>query len=246
MNPSPTTKNRIWEIDLIRGIAIVLMILFHLIVDLRDFYDYPLEYLNGFWYIEGKLSAVLFILICGASSTLTHRSFRHGIAVFLWAMVLTVATYFYNDNYYILFGILHFLGISLLSANFMNRLSLHWLAILSGSTMIIAIPFSQRFITNPYLFPVGLTTNTFSSLDYYPLFPWYGVFLLGIMLGKILYSKKKASNHQYSPATVKSFSHQPLAQCLTLITQLGQHSLAIYLIHQPLLLTLLYLIHAIF
>ena len=121
-------KHRIWEIDFIRGIAIVLMILFHLIVDLKDFHNYELNYLQGFWYIEGKLSAILFILLCGVSSTLgSSRSILHGSKVLLWATLLTTVTFFYNESFYIRFGILHFLGISLLSAQYVRKLSITWL-----------------------------------------------------------------------------------------------------------------------
>src|SRR5665647_1682285 len=119
-NTTTVNSNRIWEIDLIRGIAIILMIIFHLIVDLKDFYGYNLDYFRGFWYIEGKFSAILFMLICGVSSTLGRNNIRHGLKVFIWAMILTAVTYIYNGSCYILFGILHFLGISLLSANFMR------------------------------------------------------------------------------------------------------------------------------
>ena len=191
MQCSTAHSNRIFEIDLIRGIAIILMIIFHLIVDLKDFYNYQLDYLSGFWYLEGKFSAILFILICGISSTLSHNSTRHGIKVFIYAMILTAVTYIFNESCYILFGILHFLGISLLSANYMRRLPMAWLLIVSCGVIMVGLLFSGRYVTSQYLFPIGLMTSTFVSLDYYPLFPWYGVFLLGIVLGKIVYSSKK-------------------------------------------------------
>ncbi|WP_378954896.1 heparan-alpha-glucosaminide N-acetyltransferase [Pelosinus sp. sgz500959] len=228
--------HRIWEIDFIRGLAIILMIIFHFIVDLKDFYSYPLDYLSGFWYLEGKLSAIIFMLICGVSSTLGKKSTRHGIKVFLWAMLLTLVTYLYNENYYIRFGILHFLGISLLSAHFIRRLPIYGLIILSCTTLIIGTTFSDQYISNPYLFPIGLRSNSFISMDYYPIFPWYGVFLSGIILGKSLYGDKK------NFSVPKLSHHQPEV----VISWLGQHSLAVYLTHQPILLLLLYLFHTVY
>lgn len=242
MQCNSVNSNRIWEIDFVRGIAIILMVLFHLIVDLKDFYAYNLDYLRGFWYIEGKISAILFILICGVSSTLGRSSTLHGGKVFIWAMVLTAVTYIHNESCYILFGILHFLGISLLSANFMRRLPIAWLLIGSLGSVMIGLLFSEGFVTNPYLFPIGLMTSTFISLDYYPLFPWYGVFLFGIVVVKLFYSDKKKRlgfrqvPHMLSEALA---SQQPVRY----ITWLGQHSLTIYLIHQPVLLALLYILH---
>jgi len=233
--------SRIWEIDFVRGIAIILMIIFHLIVDLKDFYAYDLDYVTGFWYLEGKLSAILFMFICGMSSTLGKNSIRHGIKVFTWAMILTAVTYLYNESYYILFGILHFLGISLLSANLMRRLPIVWLLMASCATIIVGLLFSGVFVTNPYLFPIGLMTSTFVSLDYYPLFPWYGVFLVGIVLGKMVSSNKKRLGVRQVPSLQQESPTSLLF--LKNMTWLGQHSLVIYLIHQPILLALLYVLH---
>lgn len=224
-----TAKKRIEEIDFARGIAIILMMIFHLIVDLKDFFSYNLEYLNGFWYIEGKASAIIFIFLCGISSALSHRSTRHGFMILTWAMILTTVTYFYNPDFYIRFGILHLLGISLLSASTANRLPKSWLLLLSIASIIIGLYLGERFTSSPYLFPLGLQTNTFASLDYYPLFPWYGTFLLGVFAGKQFYSSKQALVSMHLPKS---------------ITWLGQHSLAIYLIHQPILLALLYILHS--
>jgi len=242
MKCSTVNSNRIWKIDLIRGIAIILMVIFHLIVDLKDFYGYNLEYLRGFWSLEGKSSAILFMFICGVSSTLGHNSTRHGLKVFIWAMLLTAVTYIYNGSNYILFGILHFLGISLLSANFMRRVPIAWLIVASCGTIMVGILFSARFVTNPYLFPIGLMTSTFVSMDYYPLFPWYGVFLFGLTLGKILY-EKRLGLCQVSHIQSEALTSPLPVHSLKSIIWLGQHSLAIYLIHQPVLLAILYIVH---
>lgn len=241
MESNTVTSNRIWQIDFIRGIAIILMIIFHLIVDLKEFYAYNLDYFGGFWYLEGKFSAILFMLICGVSSTLGRSSTLHGYKVFMWSMVLTAVTYVYNENCYILFGILHFLGISLLSVRIMRKLSIPWLLLVSCATILVGQLFAARFVTNPYLFPIGLMTSTFVSMDYYPLFPWYGVFLWGLILGKILSTNKKRLGicqvprmQLESPTHLKPFREK--------IIWLGQHSLVVYLIHQPLLLGFLYIL----
>ncbi len=235
---------RIWEIDFIRGLAIIFMIIFHLIVDLKDFHSYPIDYLTGFWYIEGKLSAILFMLICGVSTTLGTNSRKHGIKIFTWAMVLTIITYLYNENNYIRFGILHFLGISLLSVPIIRKLSIYWLAMISSITITIGNLVSNYYINNPYLFPIGLKSHTFVSMDFYPLFPWYGIFLFGIILGKFFYENSinfplGEKSHRQS----KFLNSFPSSSLIHFITILGQHSLAVYLIHQPILLLALYLFH---
>jgi len=220
---------RIWEIDFIRGLAIILMVVFHLVFDLKEYYAYSLDYGNGFWFYVGKAAAVLFILVCGISSTFGRSSFRHGLVILSWGMVLTLVTYFYAPAVYIRFGILHLLGISLLSYRLIYGLQPALLFSLSAVILIIGrfsltIPVSHNFFL-----PFGLTSSTFASLDYYPLLPWYGVFLIGVAAGKTLYSKKE---------TLLAVNRNPNS-----ITYLGRHSLLIYLIHQPILIAGLYVLH---
>ncbi len=228
MSPAPIIKSRFEELDFARGVAILLMILFHLIVDLKEWYAYNLDYREGFWYWEGKLSAILFILLCGLSSTLSRNNMRHGIHIFTWAILLTSITYFYNPDFYIRFGILHFLGVSLLSSPLIAPLQIRWLVLLSIGSFIMGLVATASFTTSPYLFPLGLQTRTFTSLDYYPLFPWYGIFVIGVIIGKLFYKSRKP------------YVSVPLPK---VITWLGRHSLAVYLIHQPILLAILYLLH---
>lgn len=221
---------RIWEIDCLRGTAIVLMIVFHLIVDLKDFFSYNVDYLGGFWFYVGKLSALLFILAAGISCTLNTKTLlKHGGKVFLWGMVLTAVTYFYNPLTYIRFGILHFLGCSIISYKFISAIRPFWLFLTGVILLVVGYAFSPATVNSPYLFPLGLITSTFASIDYYPLIPWYGAFLIGAAAGKGLYVKRQ--------------SLLPNIFAPRLVTYLGKHSLIIYLIHQPLLLAILYAIH---
>ncbi len=223
------TNKRIWEIDFIRGIAIILMVIFHVIVDLKDFHDLHFEYLNGFWYYEGKLAAILFIVISGISCTFSRNTMKRGITVFAFGMVVTVATYFFDPQTYINFGILHFLGASMILASFLNKLGKKNVIFLWGTIIIIVgYLFDHMYVNSPYLFPVGLITKHYQSLDFYPLFPWFGIFLYGMGLGKTLYANKKSL-----------LAFLPKHDFISLI---GRHSLAIYLLHQPVLLTTLYVI----
>ena len=107
--------SRILEIDALRGVAIILMVIFHIIVDLTDFYGYHFQYLSGFWYYEGKAAAILFMLLAGVSSSFSRSAVRHGLELLAWGMVLTAVTWLFAPAMYIRFGILHFLGTSLLT-----------------------------------------------------------------------------------------------------------------------------------
>lgn len=222
-------KNRIWEIDFFRGIALIMMIMFHLIYDLKEFYSYDFEYLEGFWYYEGLVSVVIFTLISGISATLAHNNFKRGLSVFGYGMFLTVVTYFYAPKMYIRFGTLHMLGFCMMAYNYLDELKKRYLLAISITTIAAGNIFATMTVKSPYLYPLGLLNSGFSSLDYYPILPWFGVFLLGVILGKTIYHRKKSLfgfNPKFEP-----------------ISYMGRHSLFIYFTHQLVILALLYIYH---
>ena len=223
------SPSRIWEIDLFRGIAILLMVSFHLIFDLNTFWGYNFSYRDGFWYYTGKLSAILFMTIAGISSDLSIRCFRRGLVVFCWGILITLSTYLYNPQTYIRFGILHLLGSCMMLFPLAKNLNPIWLIVAGTAAGISGQWTAQLDIQTALLLPFGATPAGFASLDYYPLLPWSGFFLYGAAIEKMLYKK-----------------HRPLfsqPQWLRPLTCLGRYSLPIYLIHQPVLLSLLSLLH---
>ncbi|MGE5653746.1 MAG: heparan-alpha-glucosaminide N-acetyltransferase [Bacillota bacterium] len=226
MNKQPSSTNRIWELDALRGIAIILMATFHLVFDLAFFFGLPIDYLHGFWYYEGLSSALLFMLVSGASSTLSRRPARRGLIVFGWGMALTIGTYLMDPSLYIRFGILQFLGAAMVLAMLVRKWRLSLLIPFSLAVIAVGVYLRTIRTTVPWLFPLGLITTSFDSLDYYPIFPYFGVYTLGIALGRLLYAKRRSL-----------FFWQPAFQVLEVM---GQHSLTIYLLHQPAILALLY------
>ena len=221
-------QKRIWEIDYFRGIAILLMTIFHLIVDLRDFHNGSIQYLSGFWYYEGKLSAVLFMFLAGISSRLNRRAIKHGIKVLAAALLVSVVTYFFNSDTYVRFGILHFLGVSILLSPILQRLQALGQAALAIVLLVLPTWTDRLTVRSGLLLPIGITPADFSSMDYYPLVPWLGVFILGLLVGRHVYAQPSSRLPQWRGASG--------------IAWMGRHSLIIYLVHQPILLALLYVI----
>ena len=166
------SSSRIWEIDFFRGIAILLMVVFHLIFDLAVFYGYTLNYMDGFWYYEGKLSAIMFMAIAGVSSTLSVHDFRRGLVVFACGMLITLATYFYDPQTYIRFGILHLLGSCMMLFPFIKNLKSGWLLVAGTIAIASGQWMAQLTSSSSLLLPFGVTPAGFTSLDYYPLLPW--------------------------------------------------------------------------
>ena len=220
--------SRILEIDALRGVAIILMVIFHIIVDLTDFYGYHFQYLSGFWYYEGKAAAILFMLLAGVSSSFSRSAVRHGLELLAWGMVLTAVTWLFAPAMYIRFGILHFLGTSLLTWPLLKKLQPRALLLVAAGAVAPGGYVAELTGSTIWLLPFGVMPANFASMDYYPLFPWYGVFVMGAAAGKTLYAQQTSLFPALTPPRW--------------LVWLGRRSLAIYLLHQPLILGMLYLV----
>lgn len=222
---SSGTSRRLWEIDTLRGIALVLMIIFHFLFDLREFYGFPVHYNSGVYYYIGKVSAILFMLISAISCAFSSSNLKRAVKFLAVALAITIGTHLYNPAFGIKFGILHFLGMCILLYPLFKGLNKYILLVLGTIIIMLGRYFSVLPVDNNYLFLFSLTSNTWVSADYYPLFPWLGVFLYGIALGKILYPRHQSLLKRFQGSNFFGF--------------IGRHTLPIYLIHQPVLLLLI-------
>lgn len=221
-------KERIWELDFLRGIALIFMVYFHVIYDLREFFNYPVSYASGINFYIGKASALLFMLISGISCSLSKNNINRGLKVLGAALIITIATHLYNPDYGVKFGILHFLGISMLFYPLFSKINKYILIILGTAIILLGSFLSKVTVTVDYLFPIGLTSSSFISSDYYPLIPWFGVFLYGTALGNLLYTKRQ------SLFTISLENN--------MISKAGRKTFLLYLVHQPLIILMLFLL----
>jgi uncharacterized membrane protein len=222
-----TNKNRVWEIDMARGILIILMIILHTLFNLEYFYKKPINYSYGFVDMIRIIVASSFIFISGISTFFSRSSLRRGLIVLSTAIIITLATYILNKEEYIVFGILHMLAICMLISPALKKLKKRWLFILLVELILISLIISNIQVKSNYFFMFGLRNKDFISLDYYPLLPWSFFFVAGILLGKTIYREKKS---------IFSFQVKD-----NFISFLGRHSLLVYLIHQPVILAIMFL-----
>ncbi len=216
---------RIWEIDLLRATAIILMIIFHTVVDLNIFAGIDIDYLTGFWYWEGKISALTFIFLAGISSGFSRNSVRRGIKVVAFGMAITLVTYILSKEQYVRFGILHLLGTSMIIFPLLKKMNNVLLLISAAVIALIAIPLKNALVDTSLLLPFGIMYKGFATLDYYPLSPYFSMFILGIIAYKTYYYKKQS-------LFKSSYENK-------YITTISKNSLAIYLIHQPVIITII-------
>ena len=238
---------RIWEIDALRGLAIVEMVCYHFTWDLAYFGLIQANLLAGPWQVFARTIATTFILVMGISLTLSHtrasqragdsslflKYLRRGGQIFGLGILITIATYFFIGRGFVIFGILHLLGLSIILAYpFLGRS--RWLSLAVGLAAIgVGIYLNRLVVSYPYLIWLGVKQSGTYMVDYYPLLPWFGVALLGVFAGYSLY-----------PAATRRFNLPDWSQVGPVrgLRFLGRHSLLIYMVHQPILIGLLILL----
>lgn len=226
------SRNRIWEIDFLRGLLIPGMIMIHLIYDVVDLYGF-VHWPYPVWYSLFKNNyGALFVALSGLSVTLGSRSVRRGIQVFLGGMCCTVVTVgmyllgMAGRGIIIYFGVLHCLGVCMILWPLLRKCP-DWALIGLGAALVISGWWlrGRVLVDLPALLPLGFRYYGFASSDYFPLMPNLGYFLLGAVLGRKLYPAKE-SRWPDGPAD------HPLVRFFSLW---GRNSLLIYLVHQPVL-----------
>lgn len=242
-----TNEKRIRLIDELRGLAVILMVVYHFLYSLMFVFGITLKP----WVLDTMLAlqpfgAGLFIVIAGISSCYSHSNRRRGLQVLLVALLISVATRVFMPSQAIYFGVLHFYGIAILifvtGRRLLERIPPAALAISSGVIFYLTRHLAEGFLTLPFLghlalpewlyssvllAPLGLPPASFTSSDYFPLLPWLPLFLIGTAIGRQMLANRL-------PAFFYR-SHAPV------LSQLGRHSLLIYIVHQPAILAMLWL-----
>ena len=236
---SPSIQ-RIPLIDLCRGSAIGLMFIYHFCFDL-DYFGYVDFNFNHhpFWLSFRALIVSLFLSVVGFSLYLAQarglrwRPYLKRLGLLLGAAAaVSLASYTMYPKSWIAFGILHFitaasvLGLLFLRLGFLNLL-------LGIGIIVLTFSYEHPFFNQAALQWSGLGTQTPFTEDYVPIFPWFGVVLLGLFLAWWLLRKQNPPAWLYWNGTHPALSTLRFA---------GRHSLLIYLLHQPVFLGLLYLI----
>jgi uncharacterized membrane protein len=229
------TIKRIQIIDFVRGMNVILMILFHYLVTLVSFglIQIPENFL--FWTVFPHSVSSLFIFLAGISAyvsyinrkeTFRRKYFKRGLKLLFFAASITLLTFISVPRLTIYFGILHFFAFSSFLIPFI--ISRRKLALPFSLILILLGVFlqSQRF-DFPYLFwlSYSFAPKNFTPLEYFPLIPYLGVLVLGIYFARFLINK--AYDVEFDGKVFETF------------TFIGKKSLTFYLAHQPIIILIL-------
>ena len=224
-----SSKNRDWKIDFYRGLAVILMIIFNYTFTLRYFNIYSVEGGWLYWFLLPRLIGGTFIFIAGFSVMLSYKRSRRkekfiyrGLRIFSLGLLITLITWLLFPRDFIIFGILHLIGLSIILSGVFHRFR-HKL-LLGILLIVIGLYLNSLVFEFNWLLWLGFIPQNFSTFDYWPLLPWFGLFLIGMHFGNKYKIKKKSIKN-------------PI---INIFSVLGRNSLIVYLTHQILLVVFLY------
>jgi len=223
-------------LDILRWLCILLMVVFHLNYSLVHIFDSEiLNFSEIFWNMLWRVAAIWFITIAGASYFLASQKYtgqelqlkyiKYAGVLFCISLGITATTYVLIPEQLIVFGILHFFAVSFLLLPLVTRIQ--YGAIITLLFLLLVSVMFEKQVQNSYAFPLWFYNSDFRSADYYPLVPyfWY-------MLGWYLMAQtwKKYNFLSLLHLKRKLYFYE---KCLSM---LGKKSLMIYLIHQPIII----------
>ena len=240
---------RITLVDELRGIALILMVVFHFMYTLSKFQVELGRFSALFMAVIQPISAGLFILIAGFSSVYSRNNGKRGLITLACGFGVTIVTVLFIPSQAIYFGILHFLGTSMLLyapiQHYFRRPPVHitipvcillFYLTFRINRGYLQVPFFNNIALpagayqNPLFSPLGFPSADFSSADYYPMLPWGFLFLIGTQIGVMS-----------TVRTLPDFVYRSRAAFLSAV---GKKTMPIYLLHQPIIYGTLLLVLA--
>ncbi len=239
---------RLYTLDMIRGLSVIAMIIFHTLWDMIAFFGvsmpiYAANIQKGF----GMAIGITFILVSGFSFGLGKRHFVRAVQVLCGGLCICAVTLVIMPRAPIIFGVLSLIGSMMLIMIPLRRILEHinpyalfiiCIFVFScltnlkvGRVGIGSLSFNvpKVLYSNIFTTYLGFPEKGFSSADYYPLLPWMPLYIAGYAL--FLIFKRKNAFEILS----KGIRIKPLEW-------VGRHSLIIYLVHQPIIYAVLYII----
>ncbi len=253
MKSKSADKKRIFFIDEVRGLAVLCMVLYHAFYIFYSFFEWGwAKSLFDFFMPVQPLFAGIFIFICGISCTFSKNNFKRGVILLAIALGFTLVTAavmpklgFINCEIY--FGILHFLSVSIiifaLVSGFIKKIPPAAGVIICsvfyaftsgvqngvlnyGELLVFEIP--DVLYEYNFLMPFGIYSPSFTSADYFPLFPDIFIFFAGVFAG-INFAKK-------------GYPDWTRTEKIPFLGFLGRGALPIYVVHMPIVYALGYII----
>lgn len=239
--PGEKVKIRYALLDELRGFLVLCMVIYHGLLSVYNILGLKTaDTLFDFFTPAVPFFAGAFIMLSGMMCGYSHSNILRGLKCTALAIVVSVVTILgaeFMGRIDIRFGILHLLGFSMTFCglfDFAFKKINKWAGVITAFALFIVlygvpndytdfvgirniIPAEWYFKDN--LFPFGITAPGFFSADYFPIIPWFFLFLTGYFLFKFRFAEKYSKI--FIPKRIKPLGF------------LGRHALIIYILHQP-------------
>ena len=242
-------KRRIHLIDEIRGFAVICMVFHHSLLSIAEIFgsQFFMDAFN-FLCVFQPIFWLLFFGVSGISSRLSGNNLKRGAQLFGIALVITAITYaYFNGRATIVFGVLHFLAVSMMIFHFIKPLFGRINPIVGAVVCLLLFAFTygiydgyvgvfefvkielpRALYKTKYLFWLGFPNVSFRSADYFPLLPFIFLFFVGGFVGDYVQKGK-----------LPSFAYNKHCGVLRFM---GRHALITYIFHQPIIYAICYLV----
>jgi uncharacterized membrane protein len=234
-----SNRTRIAAVDAARGAALVGMAVYHLSWDLAYFgLAAPTLPVTPLMRLFSHVVAGAFLALVGVSLVLAHRdafdrrTYQRRLTIVCGAAALvTIASRILAPGETIYFGILHCIALASLLAAPLLQAPIAVAFAAAAFAFIAPFVFANPGFNTPAIVWLGLDTVPPNTLDWRPLAPWSGFVFLGLAIARL----------SWLPLTQSSFARwRPSSFFPRALAWSGRHSLAIYLIHQPVLFALFF------
>ena len=245
-------RNRYFLLDSIRGICILGMIVYHTLFDIVAFFGVPVsESLVFAVDVVRDFGACCFICLSGICMHFGKRPVKRFCLIAGASLIISLVTYIVMPQMPVIFGILSFMAFASLVMlplkKHFDKLPALPSAIICFILFLLTFEVSGQYVgyyslklftlpdflyRNYFTAAFGFPFWGFASSDYYPVLPWIFMFLFGFFLWKIM----KRSDTLMSLMGIR----------IRFLEKIGQYSLYIYVIHQPVVLGILLVVFSIF
>lgn len=229
---------RVAWVDIARGVAILAVVGYHLTWDLGDLGFIDTRIAQTTWGAGiARTIAGSFLFLVGVSLVLAHgRGIRHGAfwrrqaQLIALAVVVSVATWIAFPHAWVSFGILHCIVVAGLLALGTVRAP-RWVPAAAALACVAAYRWIDLPGRSRWLAWTGLTDQVPETVDHAPVLPllaltFLGVFVAGVATDRGWWARLPQQAGERAPGRQLAF--------------LGRHTLAIYMLHQLVLLGVLH------
>lgn len=241
----PAKPRRVGFMDELRGLDIIVMVVYHAMYDLVFIFGVDIPFFYGpMMHIVQPAIAIIFIVLSGISCRYSKSNLKRGTKTFLLGMLLTVSTLIFMPDQAIYFGILHFMGTAMIAFALLNpvldRVPPAAGALVSFVLFLLTYRLPSGFFGIDGLFEIILPRSLYQypfllpfgfypvGSDYFSWLPWLFLFFAGSYIG-VFFVRDRMPDWLYPTRS-------------RVLSSIGRRTIIIYLLHQPVIMGILYVV----